>query len=66
VLQHCVVRYYGWVLLRRSVILSVSDMTPPRFLTLIQESGSFFVPTLDIDLAWQYVSFRYKLRSVAF
>ena len=37
-------------------VLFVPDMTPPRFLTLILDNGSFFVPTLDIDLAWQYVS----------
>ena len=54
-LQHCVVRYYGWVGLRLEYVLVATDVTP-SFLTLIRENGSFSVPTLDIDLAWQYVS----------
>lgn len=56
-LENCVLRYYGWVLLRRSVIYVYLIRRIQRFLTLIQDIGSFSVPTLDIDLVWQYVSF---------
>ena len=52
-LQKCVTRYYGWVLSRSSVFYSPLMRRLRRFLTLIQDIGSFSVPTLDIDLVWQ-------------
>ena len=39
-------------------VVALGSLTCRRFLALIQtlpDSESFFVPTLDIDLAWQYV-----------
>jgi hypothetical protein len=56
-LKKCVTRYYGWVWLRSSPFCPSLTWHFQRFLTLIQDIGSFSVPTLDIDLVWQYVSF---------
>lgn len=56
VLQHCIRRYYGSVELSHLFLFQLSD--PRRFLTLIvtdSYSKNFYVPTLDVDLAWQWV-----------
>ena len=56
VLQRCMLRYYGLVGFSDLSPFQRSD--PRRFLTLIgtdPERKSFFVPTLDVDLVWQWV-----------
>lgn len=53
VLHHCVVRYHSYVQYR--VRLRFISLTLQiRFLDLMASAPtSFFVPTLDIDIAWQ-------------
>lgn len=50
VLQHCVARYHAYVIVFHCIF---STKFVPSFLGLMAGApGSFFVPTLDIDLAW--------------
>lgn len=52
VLKHCIARYHGWVF-PDSLVNGRCLMYVRRFLDLMANSpSSFFVPTLDIDLAW--------------
>lgn len=53
VANSCVFRYQGYVSVR--VLASCYVLTPhDRFLSLIASlPGSFFVPSMDIDFAWQ-------------
>ena len=50
---HCILRYQGYVCTR--ILASYHALTVCcRFLSLIASlPGSFFVPSMDIDFAWQ-------------
>ena len=51
-LHHCVSRYHAYVPKIGGLVFRLTCRT--RFLDLIASAPtSFFVPTLDIDIAWQ-------------
>ena len=62
ILEHCVTRYHAYVIHNERRLMEFIPLL--RFLNLIARSpGSFFVPTLDIDLAWhthQLMADRYQ------
>jgi len=52
VLQHAIVRYHAYAEFARAALCSYTSFGH-RFLDMMAASTtSFFVPTLDIDLAW--------------